>query len=289
MGNITTAMVKQFGANVDILSQQKGSKLRNAVRVETGIVGEEAYIDQLASTTAQKKVTRNADTPLIKSDHRRRRLTMYDYEWADLLDKNDKLKILSDPTNKYAMNAAYAMGRAMDTAIIEAATGVAYTGKAGGTSTAMTTANIIASGSAAMTLAKLRTAKYRLDVADVDPDETRYCAIGAKQLYDLLGDSTLTSHDYNTVKALVDGKVDQFLGFTFIMVNLLLTEAGGPADDRKVLCWAKNGLCLGIGQDIQTDIGIRRDKSNAVQVYECMSIGSTRTEEAKVVTIACEE
>ena len=76
MGNITTAMVKQFGANVDLLSQQKGSKLRNAVRVETGIVGEEAYIDQLAKTTAQKKTTRNADTPLIKSDHRRRRLTM---------------------------------------------------------------------------------------------------------------------------------------------------------------------------------------------------------------------
>lgn len=289
MGAITTAMVKQFGSNIDLLSQQKGSKLRNAVRVETGIVGEEAYIDQLASTTARKKTTRNSDTPLIKSDHRRRRLTMYDYEWADLLDKNDKLKILTDPTNKYAVNAAMAMGRAMDEAIIAAATGTAYTGKDGGTSTAMTTANVIASGSAAMTLAKLRTAKYRLDQADVDPMEERYCAIGAKQLYDLLGDSTLTSHDYNTVKALVDGKVDTFLGFKFIMINLLATQAGGANDDRLCLCWAKNGICLGVGQDVQTDIGIRRDKSNAVQVYESMSIGATRTEEAKVVSIACEE
>jgi len=218
---------------------------------------------------------------------------MYDYEWADLLDKNDSLKILSDPTNKYAMNAAFAMGRAMDDAIIAAASGTAYTGKAGGTSTTLASYdsgnNIIASGSAAMTLAKLRQAKYRLDVADVDPEEERYCAIGAKQLQDLLGDSTLTSHDYNTVKALVDGKVDQFLGFKFIMINRLATQTGGPNGDRVVLVWAKNGLCLGIGQDIQTDIGPRRDKSNAVQVYECMSIGSTRTEEAKVVTIACEE
>jgi hypothetical protein len=289
MGNITTAMVKQFGANVDILSQQKGSKLRGAVRVETGIVGEEAYIDQLASTTAQKKTTRNADTPLIKSDHRRRRLTMYDYEWADLLDKQDKLKILSDPTNKYAMNAAYAMGRAMDSAIIAAATGTAYTGKAGGTSTAMTTANVIASSSTVMTLAKLRQAKYLLDAADVDPDEERYIAVGARQVYDLLGDTTLTSADYNTVKGLVEGRVDTFLGFKFIMVNLLDLETGGTNGDRTCIAWAKNGLCLGIAQDVQTDIGPRRDKSNAVQVYQCMGIGSTRTEEAKVVSIACEE
>ena len=289
MGNITTAMVKQFGANVDILSQQKGSKLRGAVRVETGIVGEEAYIDQLASTTAQKKTTRNADTPLIKSDHRRRRLTMYDYEWADLLDKQDKLKILSDPTNKYAMNAAYAMGRAMDSAIIAAATGTAYTGKAGGTSTAMLTANTIASGSAAMTLTKLRQAKYLLDAADVDPDEERYIAVGAKQIYDLLGDTTLTSADYNTVKGLVQGEVDTFLGFKFIMVNLLATQAGGSNDDRLCVAWAKNGICLGIAQDVQTDIGPRRDKSNAIQVYQSMGIGATRVEEAKVVSIACEE
>jgi hypothetical protein len=289
MGNITTAMVKQFGANVDILSQQKGSKLRGAVRVETGIVGEEAYIDQLASTTAQKKTTRNADTPLIKSDHRRRRLTMYDYEWADLLDKQDKLKILSDPTNKYAMNAAYAMGRAMDSAIIAAATGTAYTGIAGGTSTAMTTANVIASSSTVMTLAKLRQAKYLLDAADVDPDEERYIAVGARQIYDLLGDTTLTSADYNTVKGLVEGRVDTFLGFKFIMINLLGLETGGTNGDRTCIAWAKNGLCLGIAQDVQTDIGPRRDKSNAVQGYQCMGIGSTRTEEAKVVSIACEE
>ena len=91
MGDISTAFVKQFGSNLDFLVQQKGSLLRNAVRLET-VTGEEAYFDQLASTAAIKKTVRNSDTPLIKSDHRRRRVSMYDYEWADLIDKKGKKK-----------------------------------------------------------------------------------------------------------------------------------------------------------------------------------------------------
>ena len=106
MGDITTAFVKQFGTNLEALVQQKGSRLRNAVRIETGITGEEAYFDQLASTAAQKKTTRNSDTPLVKSDHKRRRVAMYDYEWADLIDKEDQLKMLIDPKSMYTQNAA---------------------------------------------------------------------------------------------------------------------------------------------------------------------------------------
>ena len=93
MGIITTAFVKQFGSNVEQLVQQKGSRIRPAVRIESGITGEEAYFDQLGATAAVQKTSRNADTPLIKSDHQRRRISMFDYEWADLIDKEDRLKV----------------------------------------------------------------------------------------------------------------------------------------------------------------------------------------------------
>ena len=102
MGIITTAFVKQFGSNVEQLVQQKGSRIRGACRIESGITGEEAYFDQLGATAAVQKTTRNADTPLIKSDHQRRRVSMYDYEWADLVDKEDRLKMLIDPESSYA-------------------------------------------------------------------------------------------------------------------------------------------------------------------------------------------
>lgn len=290
MGDISTAFVKQFGSNLDFLVQQKGSLLRNAVRMET-VVGEEAYFDQLASTAAQKKTTRNSDTPLIKSDHRRRRVTMYDYEWADLIDKEDKLKMLIDPQSDYAINAAWALGRSIDDAIIEAYSGTAYAGKAGGTSTIFTAANIVSCGATGLTLQKLLDGKEILDGNDVDPNEERYVVVTAKQLSDLLNISEVKSADYNTIKALVRGEVDTFLGFKFLVCNRLASTNGGTvaANGRSVLMFVKSGMLLALAKDINTQITQRADKSYATQVYACMGIGATRMEEEKCVQILCTE
>ncbi len=42
---ITTAMVEQYSANVQILMQQRESRLRPLVRVEAGVVGKNAFFD----------------------------------------------------------------------------------------------------------------------------------------------------------------------------------------------------------------------------------------------------
>ena len=286
MSNINTAAVKQFGSNIEMLVQQKGSKLRNACRMESGIVGEEAYFDQLAETAAVAKTVRNSDTPLVKSDHRRRRVTMYDYEWADLIDKEDQLKMLIDPQSAYVENAAWALGRSMDDLIIAAFSGTAYTGKAGGTSTTFTAANQIAVAAAGLTIGKLISAKELLDAADVDPQEERYIATTAAQVSDLLATTEVKSSDYNTVKALVQGQIDTFLGFKFILCNRLAADA---ASSRICPVWAKSGMLLAMAKDITTRIDVRADKSYATQVYASMGIGATRMQEAKCVEIYCAE
>jgi len=114
--------------------------------------------------------------------------------------------MLIDPTSTYARAAAAAIGRAMDDAIITAATGTALTGVSGGTSTTMLAANQIAHGSAGLTVAKLVSANKVLDNADVDPSIPRYIVVGPEQVEDLLNNSTVTSSDYNSIKALVHGK-----------------------------------------------------------------------------------
>lgn len=286
MATIETAFVKQFGSNVELLVQQKGSRLRNAVRVETGIVGEEAYFDQLSATEAVKRTTRHADTPLVNSDWARRRVTMYDYEWADLIDKQDKLKMLADPESTYVMNAANAMGRAMDDEIIAAINGTAYTGKAGGTSTTLPSAQKVAVGTTGLTLTKLLAAKEVLDGADVDPDEEKYCVATAEQMTDLLNTTEIKSSDYNSVRALVTGQVDSFLGFKFILSNRLAVDG---SDSRLIPVFAKSGVLLAVAEEMVTRITERDDKSYAAQPYVKMGIGSTRMEEAKVVQIACSE
>ena len=52
-------------------------------------------------------------------------VTLDEYEWADLIDTADKVKMLADPTSQYAQTAAFAIGRSMDDVIITAATGTA--------------------------------------------------------------------------------------------------------------------------------------------------------------------
>ena len=42
---ITTAFVKQFDTNVQLLVQQMGSRTRNAVTLESGKVGEEVFME----------------------------------------------------------------------------------------------------------------------------------------------------------------------------------------------------------------------------------------------------
>lgn len=281
---ITTAFVQQFSSNVQLLSQQRGSLLRGAVSEES-VTGEKAFFDQVGATAAVKRTSRHGDTPILETPHSRRMVTMDSYEWADLIDDADKVRMLIDPTSTYALAAAAAMGRAMDDAIIDAALGTAKTGKAGSSSQAMLAGHQIANGSADLTLAKLIEAKKILDLASVDPSIQRHIAVGPDQIESLLNSTTVTSSDYNTVKALVQGEINTFLGFTF-HVTTRLAKAGNI---RSCFAWAEDGIKLAVGKDVMSKIDERADKSYSTQVYYCATFGATRMEEEKVVQIDCDE
>lgn len=288
MGDVSTAFVKQFGSNIMMLAQQKGSKIRNAVRVKPGIVGEEDYLDQLGKTSAVKRTTRHMDTPIIDPDHQRRKIFLFDWISNTLLDKEDELKMLIDPQSSYAQNAVWALGRSIDSEVLTAALATAYTGKEGTTPVTFPAGNVIADGNVGLTIAKLITCKTLLDNADVDEDEARFIAVTATQIGNLLGTTEVTSADYNMVKALVKGEVKTFMGFEFIRVSasMLAVDAN---DIRSCIAWAQNGLGLGIASDIKTRVSERSDKNYAMQVFASLGIGATRLDEDRVVQINCDE
>ena len=282
---ITTAFVQQYSNNVAMLSQQKGSLLRGSVDTET-VVGKNSFFDQVGVATAQKRVTRHSDTPQMDTPHARRRVSLVDYEYADLIDNQDKIRTLIDPTSSYAMAAAYALGRAQDDEIIAAVSGTAFTGETGSTSTVLPSSQkITESGTAGMTIAKLRSAKEILDAASVDPSIPRTIVVSPKQITDLLGTTEVTSSDFNSVKALANGEVNSFLGFNFIVSNRLSIASS----KRLCLVYANDGMKMALGQDIMTRIDERSDKGYATQVYVCQSIGATRMEESKCITIEAHE
>ena len=287
--NITTSFVEQYSANVSMLAQQTGSKLRSAVDVEK-VRGKNAFFDQIGVTAAQLKTSRHSDTPQIDTPHSRRRVSLATYEWADLVDDADKVRALIDPTSTYARAAAAAMNRSLDDVIITAMNATAYTGVAGGTSTALPSSQKTATSdqSDGLSIAKLRSAKYILDNNDVDPSLKRYVVCGPKQIQDLLALTEVTSSDYNVVKALAAGQVDSFLGFNFIMSTRLNLDATYTSD-RLVFAFTEDAVKLAIGNDVSAKISERADKSYSTQVYYGMDIGAVRMEEEKVVQIPCNE
>ena len=282
---ITKAFVEQYSSNIQMLSQQKGSLLRDKVRMES-VTGKNAFFDQIGSVTATVRSTRHSDTPQADTPHSRRRVSLVDYEFADLVDDLDKVRMLVDPTSSYAQAAAYAMGRAMDDAIITAATGSADTGVAGGTAVALPAGQIIAEASTTgMTIAKLREAKEIIDLADVDPSLPRHIIVSPKQISDLLGTTEVTSSDFNSVKALAQGDVNSFLGFNFIVSNRLAVAS----QIRDCVAFVGDGIALAVGKDSTARIDERSDKGYATQVYYSAAFGATRMEEEKVVKIQAYE
>ena len=287
--NITTSFVEQYSSNVQMLSQQMSSKLRGSVDVES-ITGKNAFFEQIDSTAAVLRTSRHGDTPQIDTPHSRRRVSLADYEWADLIDDTDKIRSLVDPTSAYAKNAAAAMNRAMDDVVITAINASASTGVSGATGVALPSTQKFATSnqSDGLTIAKLLAAKKNFDNNDIDPSRKRFLVCGPQQIADLLAVTQVTSSDFNTVKALAQGDINSFLGFEFIMSNRLPFDATN-GDDRLVFAYTEDAIKLAIGKDVSAQISERADKSYSTQVYYCMSLGATRMEEKAVFQIPCHE
>ena len=317
---IPTHRVQQYSANVYHLVQQKGSKLKGLVRHET-MKSKRMFFDAIGTVDAVEKTGRHSQTPQMDTPHSRRALTMKHYHWGDLIDDQDKIQMLHDPKSYYAQAAAFAFGRKMDDVIVGAIHGTSYSGEEGSTAVTMPNTRKIASVASTafsnMNLDTLRLAKYYFDKEDVEG--TLNMAVGAKQVYGMLGEEELTNSDYAAIKALVKGDISSFMGFNFIMTNRLpivnastlssvsgvddVTDAAkfstttgeydnstsAVTDARMCLAWVKENIILGTGMGVETKVSERNDLSHSTQVYVRMSIGATRLEEEKALLIYCTE
>ena len=290
---VPTAFVQQYKANLTHLLQQKGSVLRDTVTVESQNA-EFAFYDRIGSTEANEVNTRHGDTPLNNTPHDRRRIGLRDFDWADLIDRPDRIRLLVDPTGPYTVNAMWALGRKMDDVIIQRATGSAWTGKTGSvevtfpTSTQQIAVNYVESGGAAnsnLTVGKLRRCLEIFQANEVGDDMEKIVVVTSNQLHAMLIQTPIISSDYNTVRALAEGRVDTFMGFRFRRCERLAKSG----NNRSVLVYTKDAITMAMGEDITVDVGPRRDKRNATQIYVCATLDATRMEEKKVVEILCDE
>lgn len=309
--SIQTSYVQQYTTNVELLLQQTGSKLRDLVTVQSGIRGKAAVVvDQFGSTTAVRDLPRHSDTPLLDVPEDRRWVYPHSLDWASLIDDEDKLRTITDPTNPYAMAGAAGMGRSVDDEIIHGLLNSNMTGENGTTATGLLSAygsgsqlvaaTVGASGNTGLNVAKLREAKRILMAAEVDFDrEEPIMLISSKQHDNLLAQAEIASKEFNEAPVLVNGVVTRFMGFRFRVTERIPGAAQFNATINpavtgftKGTTWlvpffVKSGVALGVWDDLHSSFDRRPDKRNAMQVLVKGTVGATRTQELKCGLISC--
>ena len=300
---ITTAFVDHFKSNIMLLSQMKQSKLRGCCRMED-MTGDTMFVERIGATSMQPKNVRHGNTPQIDTPHSRRKLTVEDYNWADLIDNTDKLKMLIDPQSTYAQNAVMAANRQIDDDIIAALGGAAYSGHTGGTTVLNSAVGecrlvgsdgvVLAAGSpmgatveTALTIAKLLTCKQLLDDAEIDDARQRYFLCNPYNINMLLNTTEVKSADYNTVRALAQGQIDTFMGFKFIKHTRLPVSAEDTGATSSY-AFAQDAIVLSIAEEPIVRIDELPTKCYSVQAYVEQSLGATRVEGPAVVEIDLE-
>lgn len=287
-----------FSTNLQLVLQQKGSKLRSLVNSGTHTGSRQASpVDYMGAIRAAAPTGRFAPMNRTDADFLRRWVVPQDREVpAQLFDNFDKLRTLEDPQSQAVTNSAYAVGRDMDDIIISAAFADAtISNNVDGTTlsteqfntTNFKVADTFGNGatSIGLTIEKLIEARRIFRHYEVDLEmEAPTLIVGSTQESDLLKLVQITSREFNDTPVLVDGRVTRVLGFNIVYSERL---AYGSTI-RKCIAFVKSGLYLGMWQDMQHDISQRKDLSGLPwQVYTSYALGATRLEPGRVLEIDC--
>ena len=263
-----------YAKNIMQLAQQKYSKLLNTVYIKPDVKGKTFFQDQIGEWSMQTKGGRNVQTPNNDPNLARRMGTMIDYHDNRLLDRGDELRTISDPKSAYTIAAGRSLGRKIDSVIINAFYAAALSGETG--STSVTNGNIVLGSAASMTLGRIVAVKDKLDAADVELED-RFFVTTTSALNNLLNQSTATSSDYASIKALIRGEINTWMGFNWIMSTLITSSTSIG------IAYQRYGVCAALATQPMVRTDERKDLSYSWQIYYELNIGAVRLEEDRVV------
>lgn len=242
--NLSAVAAIEFDNEVKHAFQSAG-KLGGTVTVRNNVVGDTYKFRNMGKGMAHERTAPSSDSIAMDVDHSFAVATLTNWDADEYTDIFDSKEVNFDEMRELSKVIASALGRRKDQTVINAM--INYAGTLAGTVTVN-----IGGTSTGLNVDKLRKAKFYLDDQGV-PMEGRYMAISAQGLEGLLGQTSVTSADYANVKALVQGEVDTFMGFKFIMIET--RDEGGLAKastTRDCWAWHESAIGLAIGMDITT-------------------------------------
>jgi len=278
---VDTAFVTSFEALVQHLSQQEGT-LRGSCR-EKRIVGKSHNFERLSSVEMAEVNTRHSTIALTEVTHSRRRALVRNFATTELIDEEDEVRLLINPQSEYVKAFAMARGRRYDQTVINAIRNPATSVDAADveSTVALPAAQQIAAGGTGFTFDKANQAVRILNFGSV-PQGQRHAIISPHGVEDLLNETEVTSSDFSTLRALMNGSIDKvvWMGMQWHMTTLL------PITGTTRSCFFYHHDGVGIATTHEKSvINTNPERNNATQVQDKSGLGGTRIDDAMVVQI----
>jgi hypothetical protein len=276
--SLSNAYVTLFDAEVKQAYQGK-AMLVGAVRQRRGVEGATVRFPKVGRGVATPRISQSDVTPL-NVGFSNVTCTLQDWNAAEYSDIFSQAKVNFDERQELVQVLGNAIGRRQDQLVLDALNAASGTG---------TVSNDIGGSDTNMNVAKLREAKRLLDRANVPP-EGRHIILHASGLASLLSETAVTSSDFNTVKALVAGEINTFLGFTFHILGD--RSEGGLAIDSSLdrTCFAFHKDAIGYAEGIapRTEINYIPEKTSFL-VNAVFSAGAVAIDAEGIVKITARE
>lgn len=277
--SISNAFVTLFDTEVK-QAYQADAVLRNTVRLRTGVTASTHKFPKIGSGVAQVRVPQTDVAPLNVT-YSQATVTLTDYIAAEYSDIFNQAKVNFDERQELVQVVAKAIGRRSDQMIIDALAG---------SGTTLTVANSVGGATTNMNMAKLRDAQRLMNANNI-PMEDRFIVMHASQLSNLLSETQVTSSDFNSVKALVQGEINTFMGFTFNVIGDRAEgglTGGGSGVDRVVYAYHKMAVGMAESMSVRSEINYIPEKTSWL-VASMFSAGAIAIDAGGIVAITCRE
>jgi len=267
---IANSFVSEYAALVHDSYQQRGSKLRNTVRVQEKVEGSKCVFQKVGKGAAGKK-TRHGNVPLMNLNHSTVSCTLSDWYAAEYVDKLDEIKDKQDEQKVAADAGAWALGRKVDEIII---------GKMDGVS------NVVTEASSGLTKDKILQAFGTLNANDVADDGNRFAIVGPHQWNELLNIEEFKSSDFSGEQYpwLKGTESRTWLGITWMFHTGLPLETGS----RSCYIYHRNAMGLAEGQEVKAFVDWVPEKA-AHLVDHMLSAGACLIDPEGVIEIKCDD
>ena len=199
---LSSVAVTEFDSLVKQAYQGMGM-LKPTVTLRNNVVGDTYNFRRMGKGLANQKSTSDLVTPM-DVNHEFKIATLSNWNAPEYTDMFDAADVNFDEKRELAETIAGALGRRCDQLVIDAMDA----------STPLTTTipTSVGGGGTNLNMAKIIRAQVELRNQGV-PNSELYAAVNALGLQGLLNDTTATSVDFQSVKALVSGEINTLVGF----------------------------------------------------------------------------